>query len=134
MFTNVSTRRRRATRLAIVGAGLAIAAVAGAGVAMAGSDAPAKAKRVPVAGTQNLGSYTTVTSSTITVPPGTVRSALALCPSTMKVLGGGEGNSSGSGSVVLTDSDPAFGNDWEVYVKNTGTTTETFNAYAVCGT
>jgi hypothetical protein len=121
---------RRVVALAAVGASLAAAAVAGTGIANAGDAKPPP----PTAATQNLGAYSRVVGPTNALPAGRFAAASVVCPEGQLVLGGGESNSA-PGTVFLTDSFPLSGlTSWQVYVKNTGTTNETFAAYAICGT
>ncbi len=124
-------RGRRRAALALT-AGAAALAMAGSGAAFAAaSGVPAKplAKIPPAART--ISPNVVATGTTVTLGPGGYSSGTATCPADTEVMGGGENNSAG-GTLVLTDSWPTSNTTWLVFVKNNGTTTETFTPRAVC--
>jgi hypothetical protein len=119
-------------RTKILGAAaLAAAALVATGTAAA---APAPAKPAPPPATSNnLGSYTQVAGTAISLGPGGYNLAVANCPAGMVVLGGG-GSNSARGTVLLTDSRPEGSTAWGAWYLNNGTTAETVSAWAICGT
>jgi hypothetical protein len=129
MSLNAASRRRRSVRLAVLGAGLAVAAVAGTGAATAGGAAPAVKPGAPAAGQAIPTNQNFVTGN---VAAHNTASAIAFCPSGTNVLGGGESNGSNAGDVVLTDSYPSS-IGWTAYVRNNGAASVSFTVYVVCG-
>ena len=129
MSINAASRRRRPVRLAVLGAGLAVAAIAGTGAATAGSAAPVVKPGAPAAGQVIPTNQKFVTAN---VAAHNTAFAIAFCPSSTNVLGGGESNGSAAGDVVLTDSYPGS-TGWTAYVRNNGATSVGFTVYVVCG-
>lgn len=127
-MTRISLNTRRSKTLAALGAGVAALAIAGTGVAAA---APAK-PAAPKAGTQNLGAYTRVVGTSVTLAPGGFANSTAFCPAGQVALGGGESNSA-FGTLVLTDSWPISTTSWLVWVKSNDTVSQTFTPYVICG-
>lgn len=142
MASNIQSRSgspSRLTRWAALAAGLSAVAVGVGGVAAAaGTDgaAPAdkgKSASAPAAGTRNLGSYSVVTGTSVSIPAnGGYVFASATCPSGRVALGGGGSNSS-YGRVLMTDSRPSGTTGWGVWMRNDGTTTASATAYVTCG-
>jgi hypothetical protein len=140
MFTSArqSIRRSPGKALAALTGGLALVAITGGGVAAAGATGPGAGPgpakpAAPPASAQNLGSYTRVVGSTVTLTAGGYASATASCPAGQIVLGGGESNTA-PGTLVITDSWPSSTSTWLVYVKSSATTSYSFTVYALCGT
>jgi hypothetical protein len=140
MFTSArkSVRRSPGKALAALTGGLALVAITGGGVAAAGATGPGAGPAKPAAppasaSAQNLGSYTRVIGSTVTLAAGGYANATASCPAGQIVLGGGESNTA-PGTLVLTDSWPSSTSTWLVYVKSSATTSYSFTVYALCGT
>jgi hypothetical protein len=125
----ISLRTRHGKAVAAIAAGAASLALVGTGVATAA--APTK-PAAPKAGTQNLGAYTRVVGTTVSLAAGGFASSIVGCPAGQVALGGGESNSA-LGTLVLTDSWPISTTAWLVWVKSSDAGAQSFTAYVLCG-
>lgn len=122
------------TRIRTDSAGRKAAAVIGMGVLVALAIAPASP-----ASTQTAGGIKYVVSKT--KAPGGRSTATARCPRHTRVLGGGEINNAGYGSIILDQSFPFDGGDadhkpddgWRVRVKNASSGKLAIQVQANCG-
>ncbi|SHN12629.1 hypothetical protein [Actinacidiphila paucisporea] len=122
-------RRSPVLRTAALAGALA-ALVATAGVTTAASAAPAggATKHAPKAAQPLHAIAPTLLGGPVSVPPGGHGSAFVVCPGVLP--SGGGGKTSGY-DMFFTDS-YADGLIWYVRATNTGTTTQTLTAFAVC--
>jgi hypothetical protein len=74
-----------------------------------------------------------VTSLLVSITPGTIRTATAICPASSDTITGGGFNVNGH-NVNVVQSFPDSTRGWRVVVQNTSPFAFTFHAYAVCST